>query len=81
MELTRAMIDFRKKKMKTLTELCPMNNVASGPFLCYNSVETMQSYFLHEYYIRLDRYFAQYKIYSRERRRGSEEQPMMKSKA
>jgi hypothetical protein len=59
--------------METLTELCPMNNVAS--------VETMQSYFLHEYYIRLDRYLAQYKIYSRERRRGSEEQPVVKSKA
>jgi len=66
--------------MKTLTELCPMNNVASDLFSCYNSVETMQSYFIHEYYIRLDRYLAQYKIYSRERRRGSEK-PVMKSKA
>jgi len=44
-------------------------------FLCYDSVETMQSYF------RLDRYLAQYKIYSRERRRGSDQQPVMKSKA
>jgi hypothetical protein len=61
--------------METSTELCPMNNVASDLF--FYAITQLR----HEYYIRLDRYLAQYKIYSRERRRGSEEQPVMKSKA